>query len=299
MNGSTPFRSSSRSPADEHLGDRLAAFVDGELGDDTRERVLAHLATCEQCKAEADEQRRLKSAVAGATEPVLSAGLLARLQGLPGGGPGGPDSGPFDGGILGGDLFGSGRLLGEDDEHSTLPTGEPEPFLSPDRSNVSTPAGPRLEGFRIHDFNRPASRSRRFAFAAAGAFSMAAIALGGALPLDAAVEGSGPTGDAPSGTAATPLTVGDTTRPGRPQPGLLSVPLDGATPVAAGQPLLAAQGGRAPSVASPGVVSRVLRAPGPVAATPVAVPPVAALRLPSALPSPAPLTATGPAPRAH
>ncbi|MFE7603373.1 zf-HC2 domain-containing protein, partial [Streptomyces sp. NPDC057494] len=31
---------------------RLAALVDGELGHDARERVLAHLATCARCKAE-------------------------------------------------------------------------------------------------------------------------------------------------------------------------------------------------------------------------------------------------------
>ncbi|MER5782063.1 zf-HC2 domain-containing protein, partial [Streptomyces mobaraensis] len=33
-------------------GARLAALVDGELGHDARERVLAHLATCWTCKAE-------------------------------------------------------------------------------------------------------------------------------------------------------------------------------------------------------------------------------------------------------
>jgi hypothetical protein len=44
-----------------HLGHRLAALVDGELGAGSRDRVLAHLATCERCKAEADAQRRLKN----------------------------------------------------------------------------------------------------------------------------------------------------------------------------------------------------------------------------------------------
>ncbi|WP_033820756.1 zf-HC2 domain-containing protein, partial [Kitasatospora sp. MBT63] len=39
--------------ADEHhLGDRLSAYLDGELGHDSRERVQAHLATCPQCLAE-------------------------------------------------------------------------------------------------------------------------------------------------------------------------------------------------------------------------------------------------------
>jgi hypothetical protein len=217
VSGTGHFRGSGhRSQVEEHLGDRLAAFVDGELRDDTRERVQAHLVTCEQCRAEADAQRRLKDAVAGATQPALSAGLLARLQELPGAGPGGPGSGgPFDGGIFGGDLFGTG-------------TGR-------ERGDTSTTAAERMEGFRIHDLTRQASRGRRFAFAAAGAFSMAAIALGGALPLDAAVEGPGP-GDAPAGTAATPVTMGGAHSAGRRQPGLMDAPLAGATPVAAHRP---------------------------------------------------------------
>lgn len=84
----------SPSPAEQHLGDRLAALVDGELNHDARERVLAHLATCAKCKAEADAQRRVKSMFVESAPPPLSAGLLARLQGLPEDGPDGP-SGPF------------------------------------------------------------------------------------------------------------------------------------------------------------------------------------------------------------
>lgn len=80
--------SGGQSPAEHHLGDRLAALVDGELGHDSRERVLAHLATCWKCKAEADAQRRLKSVFAEAAAPPLSDALLARLQNLPGAGIG-------------------------------------------------------------------------------------------------------------------------------------------------------------------------------------------------------------------
>ncbi|MFE2549178.1 anti-sigma factor family protein [Streptomyces sp. NPDC059355] len=153
----------SPSPAEQHLGDRLAALVDGELSHDARERVLAHLATCTRCKAEADAQRRLKSMFVESAPPPLSAGLLARLQGLPGGGPDGP-SGPSSGplGPPGADLFG-----------------------------YVAPAAPQ-QGFRIHEVGRP---RRRFAFVAAGAVSLAAIALGGSLPIDSldpAVRGEPP-----------------------------------------------------------------------------------------------------------
>jgi hypothetical protein len=41
--------------------------VDGELSADSRDRVLAHLATCAKCKAEADAQRRLKNVYAELT----------------------------------------------------------------------------------------------------------------------------------------------------------------------------------------------------------------------------------------
>lgn len=71
-------------PAEQHLGDRLAALIDGELKHDARERVLAHLATCAKCKAEAAAQRRLKSVFAQSAPPSPSEGFLARLQGLPG-----------------------------------------------------------------------------------------------------------------------------------------------------------------------------------------------------------------------
>ncbi|MFI6346534.1 anti-sigma factor family protein [Streptomyces sp. NPDC050560] len=153
MSGSRP------TPAEQHLGDRLAALVDGELSHDARERVLAHLATCARCKAEADAQRRLKSVFAEAAPPPPTESFLARLQGLAA--CGGDDDEPFGGGH------------GFRDSPFSL---APRP---------TTPALPGDDGgFRIHEVgrgesDRSASRGRRFAFAAAGAVSLAAIALGG------------------------------------------------------------------------------------------------------------------------
>ncbi|MGN7140597.1 anti-sigma factor family protein, partial [Streptomyces pseudogriseolus] len=86
--------------AEHHLGDRLAALVDGELGHDARERVLAHVATCAKCKAEVDEQRRLKNVFAAAAPPPPSESLLARLQGLPAGGGFGDGGSPLGGSAL-------------------------------------------------------------------------------------------------------------------------------------------------------------------------------------------------------
>ncbi|MER5180376.1 zf-HC2 domain-containing protein [Streptomyces sp. NPDC002896] len=161
MSGSRP------TPAEQHLGDRLAALVDGELGHDSRERVLAHLATCPKCKAEADAQRRLKNVFAEVAPPPPSETFLARLQGLPGGDDNEGD--PFGGGGLGGNgVFG----VRQGTSFGFVPTAAHTGVLPGEE-----------RGFRIHDVGRhdgrSASRGRRFAFAAAGAVSLAAIALGG------------------------------------------------------------------------------------------------------------------------
>ncbi|MET8133615.1 MULTISPECIES: anti-sigma factor [unclassified Streptomyces] len=190
--------------AEQHLGDRLSALVDGELGHESRDRVLAHLATCAKCKAEADAQRRLKNVFAEMAPPPPSESFLARLQGLPGGG----DS---DSSRLGGGGFGGGRLPGGS-TGSGLPgvlgmRGEPFGYV---------PAGPHADalppapgrGFRIHDVSRheaerSASRGLRFAFAAAGAVSLAAVALGG---VSTGVPGDTPDarGGAGTGSNVTP-----------------------------------------------------------------------------------------------
>ncbi|MFD5025347.1 zf-HC2 domain-containing protein [Streptomyces sp. NPDC058373] len=178
MSGSRP------TPVEQHLGDRLAALVDGELGHEARERVLAHLATCCKCKAEADAQRRLKSVFATAAPPPPSESFLARLQGLPAAGPEGPTDA--------GSGFGSGQPFGASDFGAA-----PGAFRYAPVAPV-LPDEPRT-GFRIHDIGRTeaersASRGRRFAFAAAGAVSLAALALGGVAagtPVDTAERSGG------------------------------------------------------------------------------------------------------------
>ncbi|MEU2182171.1 anti-sigma factor family protein [Streptomyces thermolilacinus] len=192
-------------PAEQHLGDRLAALVDGELGHDARERVLAHLATCARCKAEADAQRRLKSYFAESAPPPPPAGLLARLQGLPAGAmeDGGP---PFGGGRLGGGALGAGAGHAQD---AARPGSGPGLFGVRPGGFGYVPSDEHATddraGFRIHEVGREAERSpwrgRRFAFAAASAVSFAAIALSGAVPTGTIVEARGEG----SGNNVTPL----------------------------------------------------------------------------------------------
>ncbi|MEN2421678.1 zf-HC2 domain-containing protein [Streptomyces rimosus] len=190
------------SPAEHHLGDRLAALVDGELGHDARERVLAHLATCGKCKAEADDQRQLKNVFAETAPPGPSEGLLARLQGLPGGDADGFGSrlgrGGLGGGAFGGDLAGGGDFEARGGSIRYAPSGA--------HAIGAVPRQPRSRGFRIHETERSAPQRRRFAAAAAGAVSLAAFALGGALPLEAAVDGPGGRTDG-TGSQMTPLSA--------------------------------------------------------------------------------------------
>lgn len=62
-----------------HLGERLSALVDGELGHGDRERALRHLAVCEQCRFEAEMLRRLKRRLHGLGGPGPSGDLMLRL----------------------------------------------------------------------------------------------------------------------------------------------------------------------------------------------------------------------------
>ncbi|MFD4789236.1 anti-sigma factor family protein [Streptomyces sp. NPDC058459] len=204
MSGTGPNPAEARL-AEQHLGDRLSALVDGELGHESRDRVLAHLATCCRCRAEADAQRRLKNVFAEAAPPPPSESFLARLQGLPGGDADGPAApgGPFGRGSVDG-VFG-------------VRDGERFAF-----GHVPAAAAhaPEQRGFRIHPVvhpvaDRPPSRGLRFAAAAAGAVSLAAVALGGvttAQPGDLTADARGGSGTgsnvAPSRSAGAGTAAG-------------------------------------------------------------------------------------------
>ncbi|SES25842.1 Putative zinc-finger [Streptomyces sp. yr375] len=205
--------------AEQHLGDRLSALVDGELGHDTRERVLAHLATCPKCKTEVDAQRRLKNVFAEVAPPAPSESFLARLQGLPGGDPdgggpplggsGGGGGGGFADGVFGvfGGIGGRGARRDEPFEFRYVPARDhgsvlpPSPGPDSDRGFRIQPVG--RGGDRHHDADR--SRSMRFAFVAAGAVSLAAIALGGmtsVAPIDTTADGRSGSGNGSNVTPA-------------------------------------------------------------------------------------------------
>ena len=78
-----------------HLGNRLSALIDGELTDARRERVLAHLARCADCRQEAASLRLLKRRMYTLGDADADDGLTWRLLALaPDGGWGTPGRRP-------------------------------------------------------------------------------------------------------------------------------------------------------------------------------------------------------------
>ncbi len=63
-----------------HLGQRLSALIDGELGDAERDRVLAHLARCDACRQDAIALRALKQRMHSLGEAMVNAALTGRLM---------------------------------------------------------------------------------------------------------------------------------------------------------------------------------------------------------------------------
>jgi anti-sigma factor RsiW len=65
-----------------HLGRRLSALVDGELGDDERDQAYSHLVSCEDCRAEVAALRTLKQRMRGLGEATADGSLTRRLMAL-------------------------------------------------------------------------------------------------------------------------------------------------------------------------------------------------------------------------
>jgi anti-sigma factor RsiW len=65
-----------------HLGRRLSALVDGELGDDERDQAFSHLVSCVECRAEVAALRTLKRRMRGLGEATADGALTRRLMAL-------------------------------------------------------------------------------------------------------------------------------------------------------------------------------------------------------------------------
>lgn len=63
-----------------HLGDRLAALVDGDLDAGEYDRAMAHVRHCADCRAEVDRQRWVRQRLQGLPGAEPSAALLMALK---------------------------------------------------------------------------------------------------------------------------------------------------------------------------------------------------------------------------
>ncbi|WP_433497916.1 anti-sigma factor family protein [Sphaerimonospora sp. CA-214678] len=71
-----------------HLGERVSALIDGELGHTERERALAHLTFCADCRGEVEAMRALKNRLRAMDPPAMPADLTMSLLRMSE--PGGP-----------------------------------------------------------------------------------------------------------------------------------------------------------------------------------------------------------------
>ncbi len=79
-----------------HLGERVSALVDGELNHAERERALAHLTFCADCRREVESTRALKSRLRSLDGPAMPADLtMSLLRMSEPGGPLPPRERPF------------------------------------------------------------------------------------------------------------------------------------------------------------------------------------------------------------
>lgn len=168
-----------------HVHARLSALVDGELDHESRDRVLAHLAHCQECRTAADAERRVKALLAGMPGPTPSERLHADLMRLAEAGPDiadGRAESPFGGRTL---LLRRQRAMSRPAAavrrvRRGLPT-RAEALLASTRRPTAPPGGSRHPGSRPRRLFVPASGSGRFqrrvAAGVAGVAAMAGMAV--------------------------------------------------------------------------------------------------------------------------
>lgn len=147
-----------------HLGARLSGLVDGELGHEARDRVLAHIAGCPPCRAGLESERLVKALLAGAPAPTPPARLLTTLHALSQ--PGAPLPPP----------------AGSRPEGPVVP-----PLPAPGRAPLGARADRRRPGVAATRRGTP-----RVRYAALGALSVTGLLLGTAFAAGAPPAGAPP-----------------------------------------------------------------------------------------------------------
>jgi hypothetical protein len=179
---------------DLHLAeDALAAYVDGILARAADERAARHLRSCAECREAVDAEREAKALLGASPDPLLPAGLMARLLDVP----------------MTADIGVTDRILAIDGDELGWSTGDTRVV----ERRATPPARPRT-GVRPVGAPRPAGRSARARRSRRGlAVSLAGLAFGViASAASASASGSAAParpGEAP-GSSTTRLVVGNT-----------------------------------------------------------------------------------------
>jgi anti-sigma factor RsiW len=150
-----------------HLGRRLSALIDEELGDAERDQVYAHLVGCDECRAEAAALRTLKRRVHGLGETPADGELTRRLIAL--GGRPGPADPPRP------RRLGSSRARAALAAFSGGPTAGPEGW--DDIQEWFEDGGAREDASRLAPAGRGRGHTR---YMVAGAVAALAVSLGAA-----------------------------------------------------------------------------------------------------------------------
>jgi hypothetical protein len=161
-----------------HLGDRVAALVDGQLTPDAVDRVTMHLVSCRPCRDLVELERLTKARLSALVGPSPTADLVGRLLAM--GGPSGPLP-PRPGYVPG------------------SPRPEPVP-LRPPAAGVRTSTTPRRPSPSTRPAGRPTvllPRRSRLAAAVLGALSVVGVGVAGV------AVGSSTTGASPRPQPAT------------------------------------------------------------------------------------------------
>ncbi|GAA4240915.1 hypothetical protein GCM10022254_67620 [Actinomadura meridiana] len=197
------------------LGERLTALVDGELGHEERDRALAHLACCDQCRDEVASLRKLKGRLRGlsdhqargdaaeATDDLPSPDFLTRLRALPAA-AGSAAGGSTDPGDTVPDLVPLADVPAAGSTRPSRPmrpVGRPVSVASAARPRDSRPAG-RAAVLHVHPRRRYLVVGAATLFIGLGAASYAAGGADNAPPVSPAfdrfaVEHALTSGDAP------------------------------------------------------------------------------------------------------
>ncbi|GAA2051226.1 hypothetical protein GCM10009839_67630 [Catenulispora yoronensis] len=143
-----------------HLGDRLTALIDGELDHGTRDRMLGHLAQCDDCRREADAERRVKARLGTMAAPQVPVELMLGLLSMDTNRGAGAGAGAAPSGLPGP----GGNVPG--------PGGTPFSFQTVPIRPPAAPASGRPTA------GRAPVRPQRLRVAAIGAVSLAAIGTG-------------------------------------------------------------------------------------------------------------------------